>query len=1273
MKPRLVRTIAIVAFGLWIVACSSGLGNDPRRRTGQTTASASQNLPLGLDVGVPVSAAIEEPAVAGVVVPALGSTPAAAARDVVLLAFTTSAAATENDGSGTSLSRDAVTDGNGSSDVFVAAVVAQDVERRAFSQSLAGKFRHPRCATCHMMKATDTTSFVSSASGFGEPHAGPPPGSGFPNNDPTTCAPCHVTSASFPVQGWQAPAASFDMRTKTVAQLAEMARNIPADDIEHFVTDRRVLWALDSGILPQVGGRNGVADDDHDGVVEPEDRDGVARTVPGGSTSFLNDVTNWRATATPGVPDSEVLTTKAAVKDVTLVSRAFGTTNAANGASTRPVVKFVANPAFTPNSLPSTVGTLYVAYESTASDLAAGDTNGVADVFRTAVELRALADGSLDLVALSSSTIACSVRNGTTNSFGNGASGKASIGGADAELIAFESLAVNLSSGAFTDGNGAAKPDVWLRNVGSNGLGTSTLLVSHAVGNAATGGDDTSESPSVAASGEAIAFASLASNLIAADTNVQRDVFYAAGATSPFTKVRASVAGAVEANGPSRAPSVHASGGRVRVAFESDATNLAATTAATNVFLFDSDGSGSTTLLNQRITASGTTIGNGSARAPAITSDGAIVAFESDASNIEVFDTARPDTNGTTDIFLVETSVLAQGRVLPFRSTITANDSAASNGASTAPAIGAFANSTTYPTGFLAYRTAATNLGTSDTSNVMVAFLAETSGVIASFDATPVSGVAPLTVTFEDTSSGLPTSWQWDFDNDGTIDSTEQNPTRTFTAGTYSPRLVARNANSEGTVTRTSLIRAIGTISADFSASVTSGPAPLSVTFTDLSTEQPTSRQWDFENDGTIDSTATSPTFVYTTPGTYSVRLVATNEAGSVTRTKTSFVTVVPPTVANFARTPTSGTIPFAVQFTDTSTGSPTSWAWDFNEDGVVDSTQQNPSFTYTIAGTFDVTLTASGPGGSNTFTFNNCVVAVGNVNASFTISANSAYTTTPVNFTDTSTGAITSWAWDFENNGSVDSTAQNPTHSFSTTSQTTFTVRLTVSGPGGSGTTTRTFVSVAASESLDLVPTQDTTIYSNNTANGNGASDRLVIGKTWVNGFRRALIQFDTSGIPASADVLTASLRLTDASPSGTGGSSSTGSQQTGTHTFNIHKLTQSWGEGTGLGTAGIGTSTDANATFANMGSNFDPTVSATITISNPPTSPWPLFTSTSLEADVQAWVTTPANNFGWMLKASNTAETLGATFASIKWVESSEGTSPPTLAITFRRQLPP
>jgi len=153
---------------------------------------------------------------------------------------------------------------------------------------------------------------------------------------------------------------------------------------------------------------------------------------------------------------------------------------------------------------------------------------------------------------------------------------------------------------------------------------------------------------------------------------------------------------------------------------------------------------------------------------------------------------------------------------------------------------------------------------------------------------------------------------------------------------------------------------------AAFSGTPTSGTAPLTVAFTDASTNSPTSWSWTFGDGGT--STAQNPSHTYTATGTYSVTLTATNSYGSNSLTKTNYITVTaPPTnppVAAFSGTPTSGTAPLTVAFTDASTNSPTSWSWDFGDGGT--STLQNPSHTYTATGTYTVTLTATNAYGSD-------------------------------------------------------------------------------------------------------------------------------------------------------------------------------------------------------------------------------------------------------------------------------------------------------------------
>src|SRR5439155_921393 len=183
---------------------------------------------------------------------------------------------------------------------------------------------------------------------------------------------------------------------------------------------------------------------------------------------------------------------------------------------------------------------------------------------------------------------------------------------------------------------------------------------------------------------------------------------------------------------------------------------------------------------------------------------------------------------------------------------------------------------------------------------------------------------------------------------------------------------------------------------ADFSGSPTSGTAPLTVQFTDQSTGTPTSWAWDFQNDGSVDSTLRNPQFTYSAPGSYTVKLTATNATGSNTTTKVSYITVTVPTpAADFSGSPTSGTAPLTVQFTDQSTGTPTSWAWDFQNDGSVDSTVQNPQFTYTTPGSYTVNLTVSNSAGSSTTTKTNSITVTapqtGNLllNPGFELAAN--------------------------------------------------------------------------------------------------------------------------------------------------------------------------------------------------------------------------------------------------------------------------------------------
>ncbi|GEM_PF-1433313 len=145
--------------------------------------------------------------------------------------------------------------------------------------------------------------------------------------------------------------------------------------------------------------------------------------------------------------------------------------------------------------------------------------------------------------------------------------------------------------------------------------------------------------------------------------------------------------------------------------------------------------------------------------------------------------------------------------------------------------------------------------------------------------------------------------------------------------------------------------------------------------------------------------------------------------------------------VPGFTASPVNGFNPLTVQFTDTSTGTPISWSWDFG-DGQA-SSARNPAHAYSDPGVYSVSLTVTYLGiGSTSVTKTNFIRVFPSLVPGFTASLRTGYDPLTVQFTDTSAGGPTSWNWSF-GDGQF-STAQNPLHTY--TGDGLYTVRLTVS-----------------------------------------------------------------------------------------------------------------------------------------------------------------------------------------------------------------------------------
>ncbi|MDD1728439.1 MAG: PKD domain-containing protein [Methanospirillum sp.] len=277
--------------------------------------------------------------------------------------------------------------------------------------------------------------------------------------------------------------------------------------------------------------------------------------------------------------------------------------------------------------------------------------------------------------------------------------------------------------------------------------------------------------------------------------------------------------------------------------------------------------------------------------------------------------------------------------------------------------------------------------------------VSQSGGVVADFEAAPTNGAAPLTVKFSDKSTGSPTMWMWDFGDDVVIPMDANascsgggcnniaNPTHTYSKpGTYTVKLTA-SSQTGGSSTKVRegyiIVSQSGGVVADFEAAPTNGAAPLTVKFSDKSTGSPTMWNWDFGDDVVIPMDAdascsggscnniANPTHTYSKPGTYTVKLTASSQTGgSSTKVREGYIIVSQSgggIIADFSGSPTSGSVPLTIQFSDRSIGGPIMWAWDFGDGGT--DMVANPSHVYRNPGSYTVKLTASNTQSTNSVT----------------------------------------------------------------------------------------------------------------------------------------------------------------------------------------------------------------------------------------------------------------------------------------------------------------
>ena len=177
----------------------------------------------------------------------------------------------------------------------------------------------------------------------------------------------------------------------------------------------------------------------------------------------------------------------------------------------------------------------------------------------------------------------------------------------------------------------------------------------------------------------------------------------------------------------------------------------------------------------------------------------------------------------------------------------------------------------------------------SDASICVKAFTTFALPPSANFSATPTAGTAPLTIQFNDTSTGDPSAWFWEFGDSNS--STDQNPSYIYkTEGNYNVTLNVSDGFTSSEKTQTNYISVYSALTANFTGVPTSGLVPLTVQFNDTSIGNANSWNWTFGDGNT--SAVQNPLHTYNGAGSFNVSLTVTNAAGSDTITKESLINI---------------------------------------------------------------------------------------------------------------------------------------------------------------------------------------------------------------------------------------------------------------------------------------------------------------------------------------------------------------------------------------------
>lgn len=397
---------------------------------------------------------------------------------------------------------------------------------------------------------------------------------------------------------------------------------------------------------------------------------------------------------------------------------------------------------------------------------------------------------------------------------------------------------------------------------------------------------------------------------------------------------------------------------------------------------------------------------------------------------------------------------------------------------------------------------------------------------VANFSGAPTPVCARQPVQFTDLSAPAD-EWFWDFGDGGT--STLQNPSYAYQdTGYFDVMLIAYNNGCPDTIIRNNYIYVLPPV-----ARFTVTPDctnRLRFTFTDNSIA-PQTWEWNF-GDGSPVSNVQNPIHIFPSLGTYNVRLVVTNGGCSDTTTvEVKSLDANPDFTANR----TTACHPSEITFTASNVSVPdiVNYFWDFGDGNTINTSTPVATHTYTISGSFNVTLTVTDLNGCVDTRTKNAYIRINGPEANFNAPVNTGCQGLNVVFNDLSTNdgvnSIVSWHFIFGDGNSQTFTAPPFQHVYSTVGS--FSVRLIVTDALGCKDTMVRFNHVIITDPVPNFTSPDTLTCPGGSVRFNNTSVPGGTGLThlWTFGDGNTSTTASPTHVYATSGLYTVKLRVRD------------------------------------------------------------------------------------------------------------------------------------------------